>query len=459
MKKTVVNNSVVNNNDENDMYGNYDIYYDSKKTLGEVVTIEKKSEEDIIKHVQDADDETGIIVLPVFNGKLRAARMTIEEYCYFSEINGSPDMFFLSIPDESDFMEDYLLYALQQEDVCQQCRLMLDGDTELTADILKKIVVIVPSVEEQKDIVSKSRALEIAERKYALSPEVKRFVLNSDVEEGELRNHLSQLGSIRKVMGHMIDHRSEMSDFDEKIKEQMNLFDVTYDKFMDSFNAMYSDNVAPLDIIGFVYNFNVSFSGYAAFFMTSCTFVEEKEMIEAGLFKPIGEIVRVPDHIDFKNSSPEDLDCWLEYVKGKRTVYEGQVKYMETGDDAYVPQYVAITPEDMTKLLTTNLDNIYKHGDVVDEMDSSGLDYRFGYDKERGMLRLDITNWEKPYPEELTKEIYGRLGGACGETAGAGRGGYVIRRIMEKCGGDFDLIRKENESTLRLYFPIVNGKV
>ena len=459
MKKTVVSNSVVNNNDDNGMYGDYDIYYDFKKPLGKVVTIEKKSEEEIIKHIQDADDETGIIVLPVFNGKLRAARMTIEEYCYFSEINGSPDMLLVSIPDDSDIVDDYLLYALQQEIVCQQCKQMLDGGTELSADILKKIVVIVPSVEDQKDIVSKSRALEIAERKYALSPEVKKFVMNSDVDEGELRNHLSQLNSIRKVMGHLIDHRSEMSDFDERIKEQMNLFDVTYDKFMDSFNAMYSDSVAPLDIIGFVYNFNVSFSGYAAFFMTSCTFIEEDEMIEAGLFKPIGETVK-ERYIDKNNLSPiaQKIINLEGYPKGKRTVYEGEVM-LEFHSDSYVPQYVSITPEDMTKLLTTNLDNIYKHGEVVDEMDSSDLDYRFGYDKERGMLRLDITNWEKPYPEELTKEIYGRLGGACGETAGAGRGGYVIRRIMEKCGGDFDLIRKENESTLRLYFPIVNGKV
>lgn len=389
--------------------------------------------------------EPCVVLSSLFNKELLYSKVSADDVKSIPSLCASSRFFKITLPENSEVTEDYLLFVLQQDFVKRQLKAWtysLECGGEISLEHIKMLKIPVPSLEEQGELVAQAKALYTAKRNLANASTQSKYVKLSAFNESELRDHICQLNSIRKVMSYYIENHDTAPNSFDKLSEQMEKFDAIYNKFIETFDSMTNTdgNTTPLDIVGFMYDYCVSYPDFPRFHFGTEFEVNKKSMEEAGFYKAIGE-------------EDENLDILSKTIK--RTVYEGE-KECEIGK--YIPLYTNISTEDLKRIIYCFMENVNVHGGMDEEtpeLDPS-LYFTLDYDKERGMFTLDMYNSGNPFPKELTKEIYGRLGGACGETGRSGRGGYIIRKTIEKYGGDFDILH--DEKTIRLYLPIVNVK-
>ena len=123
-----------------------------------------------------------------------------------------------------------------------------------------------------------------------------------------------------------------------------------------------------------------------------------------------------------------------------------------------VPLLTYIAPNDFERVVRNVLENAEKHGFDEEEMDWRfyHIDIRLTIDAEKGMFQIDFRNDGKPFPKGMDKVRYGILGEKAGENAGIGKGGHIVKQIVEHYGGDYDVFNDGDYPTVRIWLPIRN---
>ena len=67
---------------------------------------------------------------------------------------------------------------------------------------------------------------------------------------------------------------------------------------------------------------------------------------------------------------------------------------------------------------------------------------------------MDFSNNGNPLPKGMNKERYGMLGEKAGITGGTGRGGYVVKSVVEHYNGDYDVFMDGENTVIRVLLPI-----
>lgn len=119
--------------------------------------------------------------------------------------------------------------------------------------------------------------------------------------------------------------------------------------------------------------------------------------------------------------------------------------------------YTRIAETDFDRIVRNILDNAERHAFFKKEPDKNyQVHIYLTVDVERNMYRIDFSNNGIPFPFGLDKTIYGMRGKTAGPTGHTGEGGYIIKEIVSHYGGDYDIIRRDYDSVVRIYLPIVS---
>ena len=73
---------------------------------------------------------------------------------------------------------------------------------------------------------------------------------------------------------------------------------------------------------------------------------------------------------------------------------------------------------------------------------------------EKNMFQIDISNNGIPLPAGMDKNRFGLLGEKAGVTGRTGRGGYVVKSIVEHYHGDYDVFMDGDNTVVRILLPI-----
>lgn len=118
--------------------------------------------------------------------------------------------------------------------------------------------------------------------------------------------------------------------------------------------------------------------------------------------------------------------------------------------------WVYIGKLDLKRAVDNIISNAVQHGFVDKERTDYCIWITLSADTHKGTFIISFTNNGLPFPEGLTKERYGMLGEKAGKTGGNGKGGYIVKSIVEHFGGDYDILVGNETSTVRISLPIVN---
>lgn len=136
---------------------------------------------------------------------------------------------------------------------------------------------------------------------------------------------------------------------------------------------------------------------------------------------------------------------------------ESIMEAIKKAPDDIVELMTQIAPNDFERLVQNIIKNAEKHGFVNKERDDYELNIYLSIDTEKRMFQIDFRNNGLPFPLGLTKERYGLQGESAGKNAGTGSGGYIVKKIVEHYGGDYDVISEDKMSTIRIWLPIENN--
>ena len=70
------------------------------------------------------------------------------------------------------------------------------------------------------------------------------------------------------------------------------------------------------------------------------------------------------------------------------------------------------------------------------------------------MFLIDFSNNGTPLPAGMDKMRYGLLGEKAGLTGQTGRGGYIVKSIVEHYHGDYDVFMDGFNTVVRILLPI-----
>lgn len=118
--------------------------------------------------------------------------------------------------------------------------------------------------------------------------------------------------------------------------------------------------------------------------------------------------------------------------------------------------WVNIGKLDLKRAVDNIISNAAQHGFVDKDRTDYCIWVTLSADTHKGTFNINFTNNGLPFPEGLTKERYGMLGEKAGKTGRNGKGGYIVRSIVEHFGGDYDILVGNETSTVRISLPIAN---
>lgn len=178
-------------------------------------------------------------------------------------------------------------------------------------------------------------------------------------------------------------------------------------------------------------------------------FKEIQAIIHRDLDKIDSYIVKqldVESRIQSVQLAPLDLDaCLIKYVDEIKTrkpdieiVYDSFVEYLIEG----LSKEPYVTIQGNEELLHTLLDNLLenaeKHAFSDDEQNRFEILLHFDEEQEE-KISIEVNNTGKSFPKDLTIEDFLAKGRKSGSNAGTGYGGWYIRQILNKLGGEIGI--------------------
>ena len=120
------------------------------------------------------------------------------------------------------------------------------------------------------------------------------------------------------------------------------------------------------------------------------------------------------------------------------------------------PLIVDINHVDFERLVRNIIENAVTHGFTDSNREDYGIGIDLTIDMDKRMFQIDFSNNGTPLPSGMDKLRYGILGEKAGTTARTGRGGYIVKSIVEHYHGDYDVFMDGQNTVVRILLPISN---
>lgn len=246
----------------------------------------------------------------------------------------------------------------------------------------------------------------------------------------DMMPYMRELGAFERMIRHYISKKDEMLDFSEKVIALL-------DK--------HSDSLAKLSELIDVFSEEQQF-GKPEQFNINKYFVE----LEANHDKAVGYRIEFDRYDDAIAEYGIPVPAGIFTESGEEIDLASEVMTEENK----FPLIVDINHLDFERLVRNIIENAITHGFT----DSNRDDYRIGIeltvDMEKGMFQIDFSNNGTPLPTGMNKYRYGILGEKAGMTGKTGRGGYIVKSIVEHFHGDYDVFMDGINTVVRILLPI-----
>lgn len=250
----------------------------------------------------------------------------------------------------------------------------------------------------------------------------------------DMRPYLRELGSVERMM------RKYISDNDSEPEYQQKMFNLL-DKYHEALNHL-SDLI---DI-----------------------FSEEEQFGKPVAFNLDKYFSELKDNHDSESSGFEityerdenalnEAGVIKNQIAGKEfSILNGLVsfKYEAYKNVDIAPIYIDIAPVDFERLVSNIIENARKHGFTNPSEIFYELKISLSVNAKRGMYQIDFINNGTPLPTGVDKKRFGIRGEKAGITGGTGKGGYIVKSIVEHYKGDYDIFMDEVNTVVRIFLPI-----
>ena len=175
--------------------------------------------------------------------------------------------------------------------------------------------------------------------------------------------------------------------------------------------------------------------------------------------------------VELEINHDESTGYWIEYDRDDNAlseyipvpiggVYDENYNPIDTDSKEFreimeeFPVIVDINPLDFERLVRNIIANAVTHGFTDPNRNDYGIGIDLTVNAERNMFQIDFSNNGNPLPSGMDKQRYGILGEKAGATGKTGRGGYVVKSIVEHYHGDYDVFLNDQNTIVRILLPI-----
>ena len=248
----------------------------------------------------------------------------------------------------------------------------------------------------------------------------------------DMRPYVRELGSVERIMRHYVSQKEAMEDFTEKMTSLLDQYHIALKKLSELIDIFSEEEKfgkpEAFNVDKFLYDLEINndeeVSGYTLEY--DC---DDNALQEYGL----------PVHKSWSIIHSHRIDC-LSYLKEK--------------DADIVPLIIDIAPLDFERMVRNIIENARTHGFTNPKRDDYFIGIDLTVNAERDMFQIDFSNNGTPLPKGIDKSRYGLLGEKAGITGGTGRGGYVVKSIVEHYHGDYDIFMDGERTVVRILLPI-----
>lgn len=308
------------------------------------------------------------------------------------------------------------------------------------SSILRMNLYFPPTVDEQKKLfLARKKEAKLGQAKELGLQEVidsmkAEYINIIRTRKHDMRPYVRELGSVERIMRHYVSQKEEMEDFTDKMTSLLDQYHIALGKLSELIDIFSEEDKfgkpEAFNVDKFLFDLEINndqeVSGYNIEY--DC---DDNALQEYGL----------PVHKSWSKAYSL-LNNWVSF------------KAENKKDDDIVPLIIDIAPLDFERMVRNIIENARTHGFTNPKRD----DYLIGIDltinAERDMFQIDFSNNGTPLPKGLDKNRYGLLGEKAGITGGSGRGGYVVKSIVEHYHGDYDVFMDGDTTVVRILLPI-----
>ena len=306
------------------------------------------------------------------------------------------------------------------------------------SSILHMNLYFPPTIEEQKKLfqvrkkeakLSQAKELGLQEVIDSMKAEYINIIRT---RKHDMRPYVRELGSVERIMRHYVSQKEAMEDFTEKMTSLLDKYHIALKKLSELIDIFSEEEKfgkpVAFNVDKFLYDLEINndeeVSGYTLEY--DC---DDNALQEYGL----------PVHKSWSIIHSHRID-WLSYLKEK--------------DADMVQLIVDIAPLDFERMVRNIIENARTHGFTNPKRDDYFIGVYLTVNAERDMFQIDFSNNGTPLPKGMDKSRYGLLGEKAGITGGTGRGGYVVKSIVEHYHGDYDIFMDGERTVVRILLPI-----
>lgn len=308
------------------------------------------------------------------------------------------------------------------------------------SSILRMNLYFPPTIEEQKKLfLARKKEAKLGQAKELGLQEVidsmkAEYINIIRTRKHDMRPYVRELGSVERIMRHYISQKDEMQDFTEKMTSLLDQYHIALHKLSELIDIFSEEDKfgkpEAFNVDKFLYDLEINndeeVSGYTIEY--DC---DDNALQEYGL----------PVHKSWSKSFSLLNDMISFKAKTKK-------------DDDIVPLIVDIAPLDFERMVRNIIENARTHGFTDNKRDDYFIGIDLTVNVERNMFQIDFSNNGTPLPKGMDKNRYGLLGEKAGITGGSGRGGYVVKSIVEHYHGDYDVFMDGDTTIVRILLPV-----
>lgn len=344
--------------------------------------------------------------------------------------------------DESKIDRDYFLYKYEHLDTKVLEAYMVGAAIKrFTIRALSELQFCIPDgLQSQRNALVEAKQAELEAKlresglENLLEKKKKEYIDVIRTRKHDMMPYVRELGSFERTIRHYVSKKDQMSDFSEK---------------MNSLLDKYKENLARLSELISIFS-------------------EEQQFGDPEQFNLNKYLVELETNHD------ESLGYWIEYDRDDNALAEYGIP-VTTGvySDTYepidsdtewgkeileeankFPVIVDVNHLDFERLVRNIIENAINHGFTDPNRSDYGIGIDLTVDMEKGMFQIDFSNNGTPLPAGMDKLRYGLLGEKAGLTGRTGRGGYIIKSIVEHYHGDYDVFMNGSNTVIRILLPV-----
>ena len=343
---------------------------------------------------------------------------------------------------ENQIDREYFIYKFEHLDK-KILNAYMTGATikRFTLRTLSDLTFCIPdSIQSQKNALLEAKQAEIEARvresglEKLLEQKKKEFIDIVRTRKHDMRPYVRELGSIERMMRQYIKN-IDASNISSKMISLLDQHKIALDKLKDLIDIFSEEQQ-----FGMPEQFNIN-----EYFVD----------LEINHDETTGYRIEYGRDDDAIAQYGIPVPCGGPYDKNFEPLDPDSELYKEAMEEIIkFPLIVDINHVDFERLVRNIIENAVTHGFT----DTNRVDYVIGIaltiDMDKGMFQIDFSNNGTPLPSGMDKRRYGILGEKAGISGRTGRGGYIVKSIVEHYHGDYDVFMDGQNTVVRILLPI-----